>query len=126
MWRVESAIREFGSPVFLEMDVSLYLKLRLVDLEAALLENLDHSGGLGKDSLPGFTIFCRHADHLRVTAKIHVCPLGVEQLAQPSLQWAAGKEVLNVDLLVYRIGFACRQAEVLIVGLPAHQLFMDR
>src|SRR6266404_5819957 len=74
------------SPIFLEMDIPFHLNLRLIRLEAAALENFDHPWGLGKDPLPGFAVFRRHADHLRIAAKVHVRPLRVQRLAQVLLQ----------------------------------------
>src|SRR5260370_24376072 len=110
-----------GSPVFLEMDRAFYFTLRRVGLEAAALENVDHPRGLREDALPAFAIFSRDANHLWVATQIHMGPRRVKRLAQAFLQLAAGNEILNVDLVLHRVGLARRQAQKRIAGITAHQ-----
>src|SRR5262249_12624453 len=98
-------ISTFGfSPVFLEVDVPLYFRRRLVGMEAPLLEDLDHAGRPGVDALAGLAVLRRHADHLGVAAQVDVRPRRVQRGAQPLLELSAGDQILDVNLVLDRLG----------------------
>src|SRR5260370_27578659 len=88
-----------SSPVLLEVDVPLDLRLRLVRLEAALLQNLNHPRRLWVDALARGAVLRRHANHVGVAAQKHVGACGVEFPAEALFQLAAGDHVLDVLLV---------------------------
>src|SRR5205823_9053582 len=79
-------------PVLLIVDIPHALDVRLIGLEAALLEDLDDAARLRIDPGAGVAVLRRHADHLRITAQIDVRSRRVERLAQALLQLAAGNQ----------------------------------
>src|SRR5579871_532559 len=102
------------------MDTSLHLNLWLIDPEATLLKNFNHSRWLRKDPLSGVTIDGRHADHFRIAAQVHMGALGVEWLGDAFFELAAGNQVLNVDFVLNCVGFSSRQAQIGVVGIAMH------
>src|SRR5437660_10074436 len=84
------------SPILLEVDVAFDLRLRVVHLEAAFFQNLDHAHRLRVDALSGSAVLLRDPDHGGVSAKENVGAGGVELLGEPLFQVATHDQVLAV------------------------------
>src|SRR5262245_50507712 len=107
------------------MNVPFELLVWLVELKAALHEQLDDAGRFGKDRRVRDLVCRGHADHGGIAAQKDVRGRRVELGAELLFELAACDQILNVELAADRIRLTRRQAEILVAGVAAHELFVN-
>src|SRR5262249_57942149 len=94
------------------MNVPLELLVGLVELKAALTQELDDAGRFGENRGVRGLVRGGHADHGGIAAEVDVRRRRLELRAQMLFELAAGDQVLNVDLAIDRVRLPRPQAAI--------------